>query len=260
MKGEFYMTNYNSIPNQLPEPSLTGLKMQYQDLLLPLQERFWSHELTCAPAIVGKRYEESPFRLMYVGRAVNGWEADWQKSSLDDLIEQIFSYNFEMASIADNPNQNGYNFNKSPFWQLCKEVMKLAGEEKNWSDRVLWSNLYKVAPFKEGNPDNKLIKETIEQCIKILTYELRLYRPTHVVFVTDGWWFDPTGTFTDSFSQKLDIPVEHNADKSVVIIGKGIYRESNCNAKIIITKRPEGLGITRKEHADHIIRAFASLN
>lgn len=258
VKGEFSMTNHNSVFNQ--EPSQTGLKMQYHNLLLQLQERFWSHELTCAPAIVGKRYEESPFRLMYVGRAVNGWEADWQKGSLDDLIEQVFSYNFEMASIADNPNQNGYNFNKSPFWQLCKEVMKLAGEEENWSDRVLWSNLYKVAPFKEGNPDNKLIKETIEQCIKILTYELRLYRPTHVVFVTDAWWFDPADTFIDSFSKELNIPVEHKTDKDIAIVGKGIWNKFNCNAKIVVTKRPEGLGITRKEHAEHIIRAFASLN
>lgn len=250
----------NSIPAGPQEPTSTGLKMQYHNLLLPLQERFWSHELTCAPAIVGKRYEESPLRLMYVGRAVNGWEADWQKSSLDDLIEQIFSYKFEMASIADNPNQNGYNFNRSGFWQLCKEIMEFSGEGENWSDRVLWSNLYKVAPFGGGNPDNKLIKETIKSCIKILHYEIKFYRPSHIVFVTDAWWFDPADTFTDSFSKELNISVEHKTNKDIAIVGKGIYKEGDYNAKIIVTKRPEGLGTTRKEHADHIIRAFASLN
>lgn len=254
------MTNHNSIPNQLPKPSLIELKMQYQELLLLLQERFWSKKLTCTPAIAGKNYEDSPLRLMYVGRAVNGWEADWQKNSLEKLVDQVFSYEFEMASISGNPNQNGYNFNKSPFWQLCKEVMKLSEEEENWSDKVLWSNLYKVAPFEGGNPDNKLIKEIIESCIKILNYEIKLYRPSHIVFVTDAWWFDPSDTFTGSFSKELNIPVEHNTDKNVVIIGRGIYRESDYNTKIVVTKRPEGLGITRKDHAEHIIKAFESLN
>lgn len=253
------MANYNSIPDGPQGPTLTGLKMQYRNLLLPLQERFWSHELTCTPAIAGERYDESPFRLMYVGRAVNGWEADWQVSSIDDLVEQVFAYDFEMASISENPNQNGYNFNRSGFWQLCKEIMKLVGEEENWSDRVLWSNLYKVAPYKEGNPDNKLITETIERCIQILTYELRLYRPTHVVFVTDDWWFDPSDTCKASFAKKLDIPVDHKSDS--IIIGKGIYKKSWGNIKIVVSKRPEGLkGITREEHAKFIIDAFKPLD
>lgn len=241
-------------------PKLSELKMQYHKLLLPQQERFWAHELTCAPAIAGKRYDASPFRLMYVGRAVNGWEADWKEGSIDDLVEQVFAYNFEMASISQNPNQNGYNFNKSAFWQLCKQIMKLVDEEKNWSDRVLWSNLYKVAPFKEGNPDNTLIEETIEQCIQIMAYELKLYQPSHLVFVTGDWWFDRADTYQASFSQEFGIPVEHKTNKSTVIIGKGIWKESNCNTKIVVTKRPEGLGLTREQHAKLIIEAFAELD
>ena len=254
------MTRDNSILAGPQGPTLTGLKIQYENLLKPLQERFWSHELTCAPAIAGKRYEESPFRLMYVGRAVNGWETNWPEGSIEDLVAQVFAYNFTMASISETPNQNGYNFNRSGFWQLCKEIMKLVGEEENWSDRVLWSNLYKVAPFNEGNPNNKLIKETIGRCIQILTYELRFYQPTHVVFVTDDWWFDPVDTYNVSFSQKLDIPVEHNTGKDAIIIGKGIWDKSNCNAKMVVTKRPEGLGITRSEHAEYVLKALASLN
>ena len=34
---------------------------------------------------------------------------------------------------------------------FVKMYMKLAGEEENWSDKVLWSNLYKVAPYNGGN-------------------------------------------------------------------------------------------------------------
>lgn len=252
------MAIVNSTQSGSQEVTLAGLKRQYKNLLSPLEARFWSKELTCAPAIEGKRYEESPFRLMYVGRAVNGWEGNWKGNSVEDLVNQVFSYDFDMASIEENPNQNGYNFNKSPFWQLCKPLMKLAGEEKNWSDRVLWSNLYKVAPYETGNPSNKLIKETIDYCVQILIYELELYKPSHAVFVTDDWWFDPADTFKVSFSKELGIPVEHKIES--VIIGKGIYQSSDGGTKIIVTKRPEGLkGVSREEHAKLIFEAFASL-
>lgn len=252
------MVNDASILSGPQAPTMTGLKIQYNNLLLPVQEQFWSQELTCAPAIVGKRFKESNFRLMYVGRAVNGWDVDWKKGSVDDLVEQVFSYDFEMASISENPNQNGYNFNRSGFWQLCKSIMKLSGEEENWSDKILWSNLYKVAPYGGGNPDNDLIKKTIQSCIKILTYEFRYYRPTHVVFVTNDWWFDPISTFNSSFADKLKISIKHNTKD--VILGQKICHIGGNSMKVVITKRPEGLaGITREEHAKLILDAFESL-
>ena len=46
-------------------------KKIYQTLLEPFQERLWSHEMTSCPVIVGSNYETSPFRMLYVGRAVN---------------------------------------------------------------------------------------------------------------------------------------------------------------------------------------------
>lgn len=249
-----------SMPAGPQGPTPTGLKMQYIDLLESMLERFWTQELTCTPGIIGTKYEESPFRLMYVGRAVNGWEIDWQKGSAKELVEQAFSHGFKMESISEAPIQNGYNFNRSPFWQLCRQLMKLAGEEKNWSDRVFWSNLYKVAPFKTGNPGNKLIDETITKSIRILKYELRLYRPTHVVFVTDAWWFDPSDTFKASFAKTLGIPVEHNTDPTIAIVGKGIYNTTiTGDIKIVITKRPETLGISRVEHAKLIFDSLMSL-
>lgn len=247
-----------SIPDG-PQNRWVLLKRQYGNLLKPLLEQFWTHELTCTPGIVGNRYKESHFRLMYVGRAVNGWEVDWKKGTADELVEQVFSHGFNMTSIAENPVQNGYNFNRSPFWQLCRQIIKLAGEEENWSSRVLWSNLYKVAPYKTGNPNNKLIEKTIEGCIQILKYEISLYRPTHIVFVTDAWWFDPSDTLKVSFAKELDILAEHNTDS--VIVGQGIYRPtSEGNVKIVVTKRPEGVRISREQHAKLIFDALASLD
>ena len=92
------MAIVNSTQSGSQEVTLAGLKRQYKNLLSPLEARFWSKELTCAPAIEGKRYKESPFRLMYVGRAVNGWEGNWKGNSVEDLVNQVFSYDFDMAS------------------------------------------------------------------------------------------------------------------------------------------------------------------
>jgi hypothetical protein len=99
----------------------------------------------------------------------------------------------------------------------------------------------------------------IERCIQILTYELRLYRPIHVVFITDDWWFDPSDACKASFAKKLDIAVGHKSDS--IIIGKGIYQKSWGDIKIVVSKRPEGpKGITREEHAELIIDSFKSLD
>jgi len=253
------MPSNHSIHGGQQEFSLTELKMQYADLLKPYLERFWAHKLTCTPCIAGDSYEDSPFRLMYVGRAVNGWESVWKKGTADELADQVFAHGFKLASITEEPIQNGYNFNRSPFWQLCKELMKLAGEEHHWSDRILWSNLYKLSPYKTGNPDNKLIADTIEDCVRILQYEINLYRPKHAVFVTDAWWFDPSDTVNTSFAQKLGILVKHNTKD--VIVGKGIHHSDRAdNVKIVVTKRPEGLNISREKHAEMIFNAFASLD
>ena len=84
---------------------------------------------------------------------------------------------------------------------------------------------------------------------------------THVVFITGDWWFDPSNTFKASFAKKLGISVEHNTDKSTVIIGKGNYEKSLGNVKMVVSKRPEGLkGVTREKHAELIIDALGSLD
>ncbi len=238
--------------------TIDGMKALYRDLLSPLQERIDSRELTCLPAMVGTCYEESPLKLMYVGRAVNGWESKWCPGTLDSLIDKVFAGEFKMASIATEPKQFGYNYNRSGFWQLCKEIMKQAGEASDWSDRIVWSNLYKVAPYAKGNPNNGLIEATIERCIDILNYELSLYRPAHVVFVTGDWWFDPSNRFKVSFADEFGILVKHNSDS--VIIGRGCYQKPEGKIKIVVTQRPERRpGLTRDRHAREILSAFNSL-
>lgn len=233
----------------------------YQALLEPFQEQLWEHKLTSAPIMVGEEYEKSPFRLMYVGRAVNGWEFAWHKDTLEGLTDQVFAHGFRVDDICSNPIQadrynaeaKGYNYNCSPFWQLCHKLFDLVKESEDWSGRVAWSNLFKVAPFKRGNPNKEVIVKSIQPCIALMKEEIRQYHPSHIVFVTDSWWLEPADYTPYSFAKDLGISLK--PDSSNTVVGSGIYQ----GAKIVVTKRPETARVSREEHARQILDAFSKL-
>lgn len=249
------------------------MKMSYESMLDPLKEQFFSKELTCMPITVGKKYEQSPVRLMYVGRAVNGWNDDWRTGTTEQLVEQVFEHTQDMSVIMQGVTEykSGdkictYNYNRSPFWQLCRELLKQHGIEENWADYVAWTNLYKVSYSKAGNPDNKLICKTITDCADILFYEIFCERPTHIVFVTDDWWIKPTGKYINqtAFIDKLGIDTYEETNSNLVI-GSGVVGNEYFNflnsprPKYVITKRPESAKVSRAEHAKAIFDAFADI-
>lgn len=228
-------------------------KELYKNLLEPFQEQLWNHTLTSCPIIVGTDYNNTSFKLLYAGRAVNGWEYDWHEDSLEGLVEQVFNHGFDIKDIADKPVQPcGYNFNGSPFWQLCHQIMDDKGESESWSNKVAWSNLFKVAPFTGRNPNNKQIKIQIKACIDLLKMEIEIYKPALVVLVTDIWWVDPDIT-EYSFAKELGITLIPDSKSSIV--GTGVYHGS----KIVVTKRPETAKLSRAEHSEQILSTFLNL-
>lgn len=230
---------------------MSSYRELYKELLEPFQERLWAHELTSAPIIVGSNYEQSDFRLMYVGRAVNGWEFDWHKDSLEGLTGQVFSHGFDIGSICEHPVQaDGYNFNRSPFWQLCRNLLELKGESCEWASRVACSNLFKIAPYKTGNPDPKTLMVSIHACIELILKEIEIYKPSHVVFVTDAWWMEPADYTHESFAKALNVQLFPEAANTIV--GYGVYK----GAKIVVTKRPESAKTSREDHAKQILETF----
>lgn len=233
---------------------MDNYKNLYQTLLEPFQKRLWSHEMTSCPIIVGSNYGKSPLRLLYIGRAVNGWEFDWHEDTLEGLVNQVFSHGFDVDSISTNPIQpDGYNFNRSPFWQLCRKLFEMKGETSDWSSRVAWSNLFKVAPYSRYNPDGKDIALQIKPCIDLIKKEIETYRPSHVVFVTDTWWMEPTNYTNESFAKELGVTLFPNSTNTIV--GHGTY----LGAKLVVTKRPETAKTSRLEHALQILNTFQSL-
>lgn len=253
---------------------ITEIKLEYERLLDPLKERFWSSELTCAPLMVGKKYNTytfngKPLRIMYVGRAMNGWETKWNEGTTKELVEQVFSNNFDMKTISagivkDEDGNQVYNYNQSQFWQLCHQLVNLFGIEEYWSDYVAWSNLYKVSPMKSDNPKNEIIKKTIKHCAEILGREISYLRPTHIIFVTDSWWYEPKGIDENAFKDIIGVEVSKEEikdenEKGSIIVGKGISDNFHFSPKVVIVKRPEGKKGTIKDKAKQIFNAFLEL-
>ncbi len=222
------------------------------------------NSLVCAPAAAGSMYEQSPLRLMYVGRDLNGWgEATGQTP--EEIARYILTDGRKDAKdFIDGKNSDYIFHNHSKFWHLCRAVMSLAGEGENWNSRVVWSNVYKVSP--NVSPvrtlpsfwDNDKIAEYFFLCVDILKAEIDLFQPKHLLFITGASHFRPVD-FGDSYEPVFSVDVD--PDKNTFdIIGKGYYTDSTGRkVKVVLTTRPELRAGTMEENAGKIWEAFNSL-
>lgn len=251
--------------------TIEDIKRSYIKMIEPLKERMGNVEngLTGMPLMKGRHfagnmYQGKPLRILFVGRAVNGW-CDIQPGSAEEIVNQIFASAMDTAQIGqgkvcyvENGEDKVYYYNRSPFFQLCHAVMAQFGFENDWSEHLAWTNLYKISPYSGGNPNNKLIGETLNSCALILQKEIFCLRPTHIVFITGGWWYKPTGKRPaldeDSFIRKIGVDLFE--DTSQIVIGSGISEEFHFNPNIVITQRPESAKTSRIQHAHAILKAF----
>ena len=190
----------------------------------------------------GDKFEGSNCKLMYVGRALNGWY------SLDnDNIEEM--YDSAIENIRKNTIKNMDGIRRSAFWQLCKAILTKEKDsdgnwDSDWDEKIVWSNLLKIAPCEGGNPDWNIIANTIKKSFEILKAEIEILEPKYVVLVVGKWIEFEGQTLMNDFG------IEEIKD--TFVIGKGTYK----NSTIIVTQRPEMRSGTREEQADEIIRAF----
>lgn len=138
--------------------------------------------------------ENYPFNkksgLLFVGKAVNGWgKGDTDVTQLFDRAnpDRIFAREDQMEWVNNHwGNTYEYNTRKSAFWRLIKNVTETYYPEK-WYSNIAWTNLYKVAPYKGGNPKGKLQNSQRKYCFDILKKEIEILTPKYVIFLTSGW-------------------------------------------------------------------------
>ena len=188
------------------------------------ESKYKETRLSSFVAMRGKNYkEDNTVRFMVVGRAVNGWGESMSQESAEEYAEEAvklfedpnrFQTEWDMRLENDEPYseytvldddgnpviQNGkavkkrYYLSKSPFWSTTLGIYKkLSGSEKSdCYEDIVWNNIYKVAPLKEGNPSTNLIYAQAKTCVKILREEIRLLNPTHILLVIDKSWISWT--------------------------------------------------------------------
>ncbi len=158
----------------------------------------------------GKYYDRQDVRLFIVGRAVNGWGSLNCETSevFGEEASQLFeqtgfnwiapeSKNSDLYNIVPK-EKDRYHLNGSPFWRTARNVWDgLTGNtffndgdnKEKWVEYIAWSNICKIAPPVTGNPDTKMHREQIAICREILKEEIKVYKPTHILFVTGyEWW------------------------------------------------------------------------
>ena len=203
--------------------------------------------------------------LMVVGRAVNGWTDDTiLPSQLAEPGEcrrysKAVKRNSSRGNFSGDANEcpmnwvqdywqnpEGYNTRRSAFWRVILKVMEgleIASENDAWSSHLVWSNLYKVAPAKGGNPGNRLCDIQLNGCISLFDAELDIYRPSRLLLLA-GW--DWARDFVANYCQT------HSNAGFVEATGQ---REETS---IVVAKHPQRLpkGKTEVEWVENVLAAF----
>lgn len=158
-----------------------------------------SAKLVLVPACRGRL---SKSEIMLIGRALNGWYWNWRAGSVREpnksrrTVERALQ---DASTTSQCPLQwvterrgstQEYNTKKSAFWRLGRGLVEAQGmkqrAEQDWASRLIWSNLYKVAPAGRLNPNSTLQDVEFYLSLRLLELELQEWKPQLVIFAT-GW-------------------------------------------------------------------------
>ncbi|TGA97487.1 hypothetical protein E4665_11600 [Sporolactobacillus shoreae] len=221
------------------------LESLYSEMIEFINKSQCQTDLTTCMAIRGRQYNGD---LMVIGRAVNGWEPGiWPKHELSDpakfkkYIAQLYVVSNPVTGYCPldwvkkawgNNSENKYNTKKSAFWRIVARVFNILDSEKDWTSKLIWSNLYKIAPAESGNPSNKLIKLQQDYCIDILREEINLYKPKCLLFLTGLDWAAP-------FLEGINEINVRRTQKDLVVAAGSVLIDGYIG-RVLIARHPQG--------------------
>jgi hypothetical protein len=206
-------------------------------------------EVTGFLAMAGHLYDR---RLMVIGRAVNGW-ADGILPSALASPSAVESYaNLVRASVIGHGGcpmrwvtdgwgnrQGQYNTRRSAFWRVIRGVVGGLGiadvEDRSWPSHLVWSNLYKVAPCKGGNPGGRLCAIQQTGCMDLFRLELRTYAPSRLLLLTGAGWAAP---FLANYA------LQHIAGTRYVERIGSVQLDSERQLRCVVAAHPQGTSET----------------
>ncbi|MGU9977090.1 MAG: hypothetical protein ACNYNY_00120 [Candidatus Oxydemutatoraceae bacterium WSBS_2016_MAG_OTU14] len=138
----------------------------------------------------GCKYKNASTKLMFVGRATNGWDEKYNESTHKSENNCL-----EAWTAPEDRHPDGYSYHNSAFWQVAKAMTRkfLEMNEKDWNTKwschIVWSNLYRIAPKEKGNPSIALCKDQLDLCKDLLHAEIEELQPDKIICLTgyDNW-------------------------------------------------------------------------
>jgi hypothetical protein len=219
--GEKYVLAYDELLRRLCKASVLDGRRSYA-AMWPMR---------------GRGYRNGGF---VIGRAVNGWdESEWRVRNAETaqgrrriaLRTKRMSEPHSrcpMSWIADCAGtQRGlYNSNTSAFWRTARTALTRC-QDGDWHSELCWSNLYKVAPARGGNPSSAQREAQFPAAVKLLRMELDSFKPRRVLVLTGRSWFEP-------FEEPLGINV--NWGRGSLVEGTAVDGRTTW----VIAKHPQG--------------------
>lgn len=137
-----------------------------------------------------------------------------------------------------------YRTSRSFFWRvtykLISDYYNFDRESWEWSKKLIWSNLYKIAPTNDNPNDIECSNQ--EKCaIQLVKKEIEEINPEYCIILTNGDWWLP-------FQNELR--PEKIASENLP--SKIVYFEKYNNTKIIVTTRPFWGG--GEKHVEQILQ------
>jgi len=200
-----------------------------------------------------------PVDLLVYGQSVGGWipELDYRQPLPAGRVQESRDYSNDPTNsrtpldwvnlmwskyVADEhvdrrkthvDRYGAYTPSRSFFWQVTTFFMQqqfaLEPDDWSWADRLVWSNLYKIAPQHDKwhpNPSDDDCVLQRPECVRLVELELQELKPKYCLALTnDEWWAHfRTGLRTEQVAKPTEGPVQ-----SVEQFG---------TTRIVVTKRP----------------------
>lgn len=227
-------------------------------------KKLWEHirdrELTATPAFKGNKYDEARIKIMFVGRDLNGWDAELGNcSNLDKTVEAVLKQNptYQLNTLVceegfGEKGRRTYKHINSKYFRFIKHILENIGEsekdidatfyddKKSWNQKFIWANLFCISPRKpkdvsESHFDKKEIKKQVECYVDLMQLYVEHYNPDVVVFITDvNGWFIPWKR-KKSFKDILDEGSYCEHLEQEVIVATGLIGKT----RVIVCKRPD---------------------
>lgn len=120
-----------------------------------------------------------------------------QKDGLSTLV------NDQRETDKNNKGKEAkYYHIRSRFFRQIKHIMQELGmsdeklnwetwyhDTKEWNQKIVWSNLYNIAPRNGGNPESGFIKQGMPQYVEMLKLQIEEFKPDIVICCPLSGWF-----------------------------------------------------------------------